>query len=99
MMGSSEKSALLSAPQTDHLFLSLLLRRLLARSSRELFLRDSLVSLSSPFDLPSSSSMRAASSASGVSSIVSRELMDGDRDRSDVGVLGTLDAELNEYMG
>jgi hypothetical protein len=43
--------------------------------------------------------MRAASSASGVSSIVSRELMDGDRDRSDVGVLGTLDAELNEYMG
>ena len=41
----------------------------------------------------------AASSASGVSSIVSRELIDGDRDRIEVGVLGILDAELNEYIG
>ena len=41
----------------------------------------------------------AASSASGMSSIVSRELIDGDRDRIDVGVLGIDDAELKEYMG
>jgi hypothetical protein len=41
----------------------------------------------------------AASSASGVSSIVSSELMEGDRDRIDVGVLGKLEAELKEYKG
>lgn len=41
----------------------------------------------------------AASSASGISSIVSRELIDGDLDRIDVGVLGIEDAELKEYIG
>lgn len=41
----------------------------------------------------------AASSASGVSSIVSNELMDGDRERIEVGVLGILEAELKEYVG
>jgi hypothetical protein len=34
-----------------------------------------------------------------VSSIVSSELIDGDLDRIDVGVLGMLDAELKEYIG
>jgi len=41
----------------------------------------------------------AASSASGASSMVSSELMDGDRERSEVGVLGMLEAELREYIG
>jgi hypothetical protein len=41
----------------------------------------------------------AASSASGASSIVSSELMDGDRDRTEVGVLGMLEAELRLYIG
>jgi VIT1/CCC1 family predicted Fe2+/Mn2+ transporter len=41
----------------------------------------------------------ATSSASGVSSIVSNELIDGERERNEVGVLGTLEAELNEYPG
>jgi hypothetical protein len=96
-IGSSEKSARLSAPQTDHRFLSLLLRNPFALISSELLLRGSdPPSLSSPFCFDSSSSIKAASSASGVSSIVSNELMDGDRDRIDVGVLGILDAELNE---
>lgn len=94
-MGSREKSALLSAPQTDHRFLSLLLRKLLPRTSKE----DLLGSPSSARGLPSSSSSMAASSASGISSIVSSELIDGDRDRIDVGVLGIEDAELKEYMG
>jgi len=31
--------------------------------------------------------------------MVSRELIDGDRDRIDVGVLGIEDAELKEYRG
>ena len=98
-IGSKEKSALLSAPQTDHLFRSLLLLRLFPRGSIELRLFDSIVSPSSPFSLPTSSSSKAASSASGVSSMVSSELMDGDRDRKDVGVLGILEAELSEYAG
>jgi hypothetical protein len=37
------------------------------------------------------SSSTARASASGVSGIVSRDEMDGDRDRADVGVLGTDD--------
>lgn len=94
-MGSKEKSALLSAPQTDHRFLSLLLLKLLPRSSKE----GRFGSPSSPLCLPSSSSSMAASSASGMSSIVSRELIDGDLDLIDVGVLGIEDAELNEYIG
>ena len=98
-IGSNEKSALLSAPHTDQRFLSLLLLRLLARISSELLRLDSPASLSSPFTLASSSSSIAASSASGASSMVSSELIDGDRDRSDVGVLGTLEAELIEYIG
>jgi len=98
-IGSNEKSARLSAPHTDQRFLSLLLLRLLARNSSELRRRESPASPSSPFNLASTSSIVAASSASGASSIVSNELIDGDRDRSDVGVLGMLDAELNEYMG
>jgi hypothetical protein len=98
-IGSNEKSALLSAPQTDHLFRSLLLLRLVPRGSIELRLFDSIVSPSSTFSLPTSSSSKAASSASGVSSMVSSELMDGDRDRKEVGVLGILEAELSEYAG
>jgi hypothetical protein len=31
--------------------------------------------------------------------MVSSELMDGDRDRKEVGVLGILEAELSEYAG
>ncbi len=31
--------------------------------------------------------------------MVSSELMEGERDRMEVGVLGMLDAELNEYTG
>jgi hypothetical protein len=96
-IGSNEKSALLSAPQTDHRFRSLLLRSPFALISNELRLLSSAPpSLSSPFCFASSSSIKAASSASGVSSIVSNELIDGDLDRVDVGVLGMLDAELNE---
>ena len=44
----------------------------------------------------SSTSNCAASSASGVSGIVSRELIDGDRDLKEVGVLGMLDADPRE---
>ena len=47
----------------------------------------------------SSASSCAASSASGLSGIVSRELIEGERDRKEVGVLGMLDAELNEDCG
>ena len=98
-IGSKEKSARLSAPQTDHRFLSLLLLKLLPRISSELLLRKSPNSPSSPLSFASVSSSLAASSASGVSSIVSRELIEGDLDLKDVGVLGMLDAELNEYIG
>lgn len=98
-IGSRLKSALLSAPHTDHLFLSLLLLRLLPLPSR-LLLR-----LVSPDSLPlsfvsalyfesSSAAIIAASSASGESSIVSSELMDGDLDLNELGVLGILLAEL-----
>jgi hypothetical protein len=31
--------------------------------------------------------------------MVSSELIDGERERKDVGVLGTLEAELKEYIG
>ncbi len=31
--------------------------------------------------------------------MVSSELIDGERDHMEVGVLGILDAELNEYVG
>ena len=92
-IGSSEKSARLSAPQTDHRFLSFFDPKppddllLLSTSSNPATVR----SFAS-----SSASILAASSASGVSGIVSRELIDGERDRKDVGVLGTLDAELKE---
>jgi len=99
-IGSNEKSALLSAPHTDHRLRSLLLLRLFPRRSNELRLRNSLApSPSSLFCFASSSSNMAASSASGVSSIVSKELIEGDRDRNDVGVLGMLDAELKEDAG
>lgn len=98
-MGSKEKSARLSAPHTDQRFLSLLLLRLLPRISNELLRLDSPPSPSSTLNLPSSPSRIAASSASGASSIVSSELIDGDRDLSDVGVLGMLEAELKEYIG
>jgi hypothetical protein len=90
-IGSSEKSALRSAPHTDHLF-----RSFFEPNPGLLF-----VSLSSSpaaarsFAISSASSI-AASSASGVSGIVSRELIDGDRERSEVGVLGMLDADPNE---
>jgi hypothetical protein len=92
-IGSSEKSARLSAPQTDHRFLSFFVPNppddllLLSISSKPAAVR----SLAS-----SSASILAASSASGVSGIVSSELIDGERDRKDVGVLGILDAELKE---
>lgn len=92
-MTSREKSALLSAPQTDQRLRSLLLRRLLPRISSELLLLMSEPSPSSDFLMSSSSSI-ACSSASGESSMVSRELIDGDRERIDVGVLGMLEAEL-----
>ena len=92
-IGSSEKSARLSAPQTDHRFLSFFDPKppddllLLSTSSNPAAAR----SFAS-----SSASILAASSASGVSGIVSRELIDGERDGKDVGVLGILDAELKE---
>lgn len=98
-IGSNEKSALLSAPHTDHrLRFSLLLNPPDLNSSDRL--RESIDnSESSLFNFISSASNLAASSASGISSMVSSELIDGDRDRSDVGVLGMLEVEPNEYVG
>lgn len=96
---SNEKSALLSAPQTDHRFLSLLLRSVLPLDSSELLRLVSPVSaspVSALYFASSSAACAAACSASGVSSIVSKELIDGDRDLNELGVLGILDAELNE---
>ena len=98
-MTSSEKSPRLSAPQTDHLFrFSLPANRI----SSELLRFESLPSASS-FSPPaarclrySSSSNRAASSASGVSGMVSRELMEGERERNDVGVLGIEETDPND---
>ena len=100
-IGSSEKSARRTTPQTDHRFRSLLHLRPLTRSSSELRLRDSEPppSLSSAFCRASSSSIMAACSASGISSMVSSELIEGDRDRTEVGVLGILEAEPKEYVG
>lgn len=97
-MGSRLKSARLSAPQTDHRFLSLLLLSPPPLASRlPLRLNSAVPSLSSPRSFAiSSASCIAASSASGVSSMVSREEMDGDRDRNEVGVDGMLEAELKE---
>jgi len=92
-IGSSEKSARLSAPQTDHLFRSFFVPKLpdglllLSTSSKPAAVRKFA---------SSSASSRAASSASGVSGMVSRELMEGERDRSEVGVLGMLEAALKE---
>ena len=43
--------------------------------------------------------MSAASSASGVSSIVSSEEIEGDRERKEVGVDGILEADEKEYPG
>jgi hypothetical protein len=97
-MGSRLKSARLSAPQTDHRFLSLLLLSPPPLTSRlPLLFISTVPSLSSPRSFAiSSASCIAASSASGVSSIVSREEIDGDRDRIDVGVDGMLEAVLKE---
>ena len=89
-IGSKEKSALLSAPQTDQR-----LRSFFAPNPAVRLLLSTSSSPATVFSFASSSaSIRAASSASGVSGIVSRELMDGDRERNDVGVLGMLEAEL-----
>ena len=97
-IGSRLKSARLSAPQTDHRFLSLLLLSPPPLASRlPLLLNSAVPSLSSARSLAiSSASSIAASSASGVSSMVSREEIEGDRDRNEVGVDGMLEAELNE---
>ena len=97
-IGSRLKSARLSAPQTDHRFLSLLLLSPPPLASRlPLLLNSAVPSLSSVRSLAiSSASSIAASSASGVSSMVSREEIEGDRDRNEVGVDGMLEAELNE---
>lgn len=97
-MGSRLKSARLSAPQTDHRFLSLLLLSPPPLASRlPLLLNSAVPSLSSLRSFAiSSASCIAASSASGVSSIVSSEEIDGDRDRNEVGVDGILEAVLNE---
>lgn len=101
-MVSRSRSCLRSAPQTDHL-LGLLLapnpNPLISIELRLLNSPASLTSLSSPFTIAlslaySSASSRAASSASGVSGMVSRELIEGERDRKDVGVLGMLEIEL-----
>lgn len=96
---SREKSALRSAPQTDHRFRSLLLRKVVALDSRELLRlvsRPSGSPISALYLRSSSAAMRAASSASGVSSIVSSELIDGDRDLNELGVLGMLDTDPKE---
>jgi hypothetical protein len=100
-IGSRLKSARLSAPQTDQRFLSLLLRSPLLLESRLLLLLSSAApSFSSVRSFAiSSASCMAASSASGVSSIVSRDEMEGERDRREVGVDGILEAELKEYPG
>jgi hypothetical protein len=90
-IGSSEKSVRLSAPQTDHRFLSFLV----PNPAEDLLLLSTSSSPAAERRFASSSaSILAASSASGVSGIVSRELIDGERDLKDVGVLGILDAEL-----
>lgn len=98
-MTSNEKSALRSAPQTDHLFRSLLLRKVVALDSKELLRFESIFSdspISARYLRSSSAAIRAASSASGVSSMVSNELIDGDRDLNELGVLGMLDTDPNE---
>lgn len=100
-IGSSEKSARRSAPQTDHRFLSLLLLRalpLISREPRRLNSAESASPISALYFASSSAARRAASSASGVSSMVSSELIDGDLDLKELGVLGMLEAEpkLNE---
>lgn len=97
-IGSREKSALLSAPHTDHRFRSLLLLNPPLRRSRLLLrLISAAPSCSSALSFAiSSASCIAASSASGVSSIVSSDDMEGDRERNEVGVLGILEAELKE---
>lgn len=95
-IGSNEKSALLSAPHTDHRFLSLLLRKAAPLNSTELRRDPPDDSASSALYFASSwAAICAASSASGMSSMVSSELIDGDRDLNEEGVLGILDAKLN----
>ena len=101
-MTSKLKSALLSAPQTLHLFLFSLLvpnALLISRLDLRLGADPSESSPSEPSPLPiarlalsSSSNLSASISASGLSSIVSRELIDGERDRRLVGVDGMLEA-------
>lgn len=101
---SRSKSPLLSAPQTLHLFLlswpASLASPLPLPPSNPPLLLPSLSIAAFNFAIASlslSTASAASCSASGESGIVSREEMDGERLRNDVGVLGTDDTVLTEY--
>lgn len=100
---SKSRSALLSPPHTDHRFLSRLPLRLnpKPRGASRLLRLGGLSSTSSPrsdrsarsaasFNLSIRSASIASLSRSGASSMVSKELIEGDRERCEVGVEGML---------
>ena len=100
-MVSRSKSPLLSAPQTLHLFLLSLLpipipRRLPPTSSIS---GDSLSASSWSAAAFKRAIFSASSSASGLSSMVSRDEILGERERKEVGVEGMLEEEKLELDG